>query len=243
MSNEQTTGQQASVPEGLVAAVVDLVGTGPVELGAYTLAELSAVDAIVDFLETPPSDEVLAEAVRSLAARQLLVADAEGDDLQVRGDLGIALTFQQRARTVLDARVTGSSVGEPWRVLLLPQPEGITLEFRIDALGVHALALYPSEDALDRLLEWLPDGKDVDAADTPAAKDALAGAERSALVSVTDYTAEGSAEVAGETQDLVLIRKAGRLYAYDRDPQTRSDLVAHPSSGEDRRKIIKKMLA
>ena len=31
---------QASVPEGLVAAVVNLVGTGPVLLGAYTIAEL-----------------------------------------------------------------------------------------------------------------------------------------------------------------------------------------------------------
>ena len=55
---------QAAVPEGLVSAVVHLVGTGPVLLGAYTIAELAAVDAIVDFLETQPSDEVLAEAVR-----------------------------------------------------------------------------------------------------------------------------------------------------------------------------------
>ena len=112
----------ASVPEGLVAAVVHLVSTGPVPLGAYTLAELTAVDAVVDFLEVMPSDEVLAEAVRSLAARQLLVAASDGQ-VQVRGDLGIALAFQQRARTVLDARTTGSQPGEPWRILLLPQPE------------------------------------------------------------------------------------------------------------------------
>jgi len=51
---------EASVPEGLVSAVVNLVGTGPVLLGAYTIAELTAVDAIVDFLEARPSDEVLA---------------------------------------------------------------------------------------------------------------------------------------------------------------------------------------
>ena len=69
---------QASVPAGLVSAVVDLVNTGPVLLGAYTLAELTAVDAIVDFLEARPSDEVLAEAVRSLSARQLLVAGPRG---------------------------------------------------------------------------------------------------------------------------------------------------------------------
>ncbi len=53
---------EASVPEGLVSSVVNLVGTGPVLLGAYTIAELTAVDAIVDFLEVRPSDEVLAEA-------------------------------------------------------------------------------------------------------------------------------------------------------------------------------------
>ena len=84
---------QASVPEGLVSAVVNLVSTGPVLLGAYTIAELTAVDAVVDFLETRPSDEVLAEAVRSLAARQLLVAGAAGEQVRVQGDLGIAVAF------------------------------------------------------------------------------------------------------------------------------------------------------
>jgi hypothetical protein len=61
--------QQTSIPDTLVPAVVNLVGTGPVVLGAYTIAELTAVDAIVDFLEGRPSDEVMAEAVGSLAAR------------------------------------------------------------------------------------------------------------------------------------------------------------------------------
>src|ERR1700735_4196563 len=130
---------QAAVPEGLVSAVVNLVGTGPVLLGAYTVAELTAVDAIVDFLEARPSDEVLAEAVRSLAARQLLVGGSDGEQVQVRGDLGIAVAFQQRARMVLDARSTGTGPGEPWRILLLPQPEGICLVVRIDGLGGHGI--------------------------------------------------------------------------------------------------------
>ena len=116
---------QASVPEGLISAVMNLVNTGPVLLGAYTIAELTAVDAIVDFLEARPSDEVLAEAVRSLAARRLIVAGPPGEQVQVRGDLGIAVAFEQRARMVLDARATGTGPGEPWRILLRPhrQPQ------------------------------------------------------------------------------------------------------------------------
>src|SRR3974390_599604 len=95
---------EASVPEGLVSAVVNLVGTGPVLLGAYTIAELTAGDAVVDFL----------------AARQLIVAGPPGEQVQVRGDLGIVVAFEQRARMVLDARATGTGPGEPWRILLLP---------------------------------------------------------------------------------------------------------------------------
>jgi len=113
-------------PRGSSRPLSHLVNTGPVLLGAYTIAELTAVDAVVDFLEARPSDEVVAEAVRSLAARQLLVP-GPGDQVQVRGDLGIAVAFEQRAQMVLDARVTGTRPGEPWRVLLLPQPEKICL--------------------------------------------------------------------------------------------------------------------
>ena len=36
----------AATPEGLIDAVVHLVSTGAVPLGAYTLAELTVVDAV-----------------------------------------------------------------------------------------------------------------------------------------------------------------------------------------------------
>lgn len=224
---------QASVPPELVTAVVNLVHTGPVLLGAYTIAELTAVDAIVDFLEARPSHDELAEAVRSLAARELLLAGATGEEVQVRGDLGIAVAFQQRARQVLDARTTGTGPGEPWRILLLPQPERICLMIRIDALGVHQIGLYKLEEALRMLVEWLPRGPSADRDDAPGTDALLSGSERSALVTVTDYTAQGSAEIAGTSTDLVLARYHGRLHVLSRDPHHRDALVPDPVEGKD----------
>jgi hypothetical protein len=225
---------EAAVPQGLVSSVVNLVGTGPVLLGAYTIAELTAVDAIVDFLESRPSDEVLAEAVRSLAARQLLVAGPPGAQVQVRGDLGIAVAFQQRARMVLDARATGTEPGEPWRILLLPQPERICLVIRIDALGVHELGLYAFDDALGLLDALLPRGPraEKEAADGDI-DGVLAASERSALVTVTPFTTDGSAEVAGNSTDLVLARHQGRLHVFHRDPGDHGKLAPGTPGGQD----------
>jgi hypothetical protein len=238
-----TSAGEVSVPEGLVSAVVHLVSTGPVLLGAYTIAELTAVDAVVDFLETEPSDEVLAEAVRSLAARQLLVSGDDGDQVQVRGDLGIVVAFQQRARIVLDARVTGTGPGEPWRILLLPQPEGICLQFRIDALGIHQIGLYPLEDALDALVKWLPHGSRAGASDPVDTDALLASAERAALLTVTRYTAQGSAETAGATTDLVLARRGDRLHVLARDPSDRSRLIPSPQDGKELPAVLTGLLA
>jgi hypothetical protein len=224
---------EAAVPEGLVPAVVELVDTGPVLLGAYTIAELTAVDAIVDFLEARPPEEVLAEAVRSLTARQLLVAGSTAEQVQVRGDLGIAVAFQQRARQVLDARTTGTETGEPWRVLLLPQPEDICLMVRIDALGVHQMGLYKLDEALGFLTGWLPRGPAAEHDREVDADAVLAQAERAALVTVTRYTAEGSAETAGDSTDLVLASHGGRLHVLSRDPENAEHLVPRRTRGRD----------
>ncbi|BBA97094.1 hypothetical protein RVR_2675 [Actinacidiphila reveromycinica] len=224
---------EASVPSGLVSAVVNLVHTGPVLLGAYTIAELTAVDAIVDFLEARPSDDELAEAVRSLAARELLLA-GDGEQVQVRGDLGIAVAFQQRARRVLDARTTGTAAGEPWRVLLLPQPERICLMVRIDALGVHQIGLYELGEAVRVLVDWLPRGESAAPDPGLTADTLLAGAERAALLTLTEYTAQGSAEIAGASTDLVLARKGGRLHLLTREAGDGAlEPASEPVSGKD----------
>jgi hypothetical protein len=236
-----TAANGAATPEDLVPAVVHLVNTGPVLLGAYTAAELAAVDAIVDFLEARPSAEVLAEAVRSLAARQLLTADSSGQQVQVRGDLGIAVAFQRRARMVIDARSTGTAPGEPWRILLLPQPERICLMIRIDALGVHELGLYTLDEALHFAAGWLPRGEEADPGTAADPHALLASSERSALITVTRYTAEGSAEIAGTSTDLVLARRGGRLHVFSREPGG-ATLVPRRLDGKDVQETLTLML-
>jgi hypothetical protein len=230
MTETQT---DVGVPSGLIDAVLHLVSTGPVPLGGYSVAEMVAVDAVVDFLDEMPSEEEVGEAVRSLAARQLLVALPGTERLQVRGDLGIAVVFQQRARSVIDVRVTGAEAGKPWRTLLLPQSDGVALEVLIDALGVHELSLRDVDDALRRLRERLPDGNpdhgDIDA------DAAIATAERSALITVTHYSASGSTETAELSADIVLARQDGRLYVFTRDPEDPERLV---SQGLDDDEVI-----
>ena len=227
------TQSDVRLPPGLIDAVLHLVSTGSVPLGGYSRAEMVAVDAVVDFLDEMPSEEEVAEAVRSLAARQLLVALPGTDRLQVRGDLGIAVVFQQRARSVIDARVTGTDPGEPWRTLLLPQPEGVVLEVLIDALGVHELSLREIDESLRRLRERLPTGSpEGDSADPDQV---LAAAERSALVTITQYSASGSTETAELSADIVLARRDGRLYVFTRDPENPERLV---SQGLDEGEVL-----
>jgi hypothetical protein len=136
------------------------------------------------------------------------------------------VAFQQRARKVLDARATGTEPGESWRILLLPQPEDICLMVRIDALGVHELGLYKLDQALETLTEWLPKGSHANGSGDLDAQRVLSDSERSALVTVTQYTSDGSAEVAGVSKDVVLARRDGRLHMYSRDPADPSKLVA-----------------
>jgi hypothetical protein len=90
--------------------------------------------------------------------------------------------------------------------------------------------LYPSDAALDQLAEWLPSGDPADDDDTADAASVLGSADRSALVTVTHYTTQGSAEVAGESTDLVLASHDDHLHSFTPDRADRTRLVARPLS-------------
>ena len=228
---------ETGAPQSLIDAVVSLVATGPVTLGGYTLAEIDAVSGIVQFLEEEPAPELVAEAVRSLAARNLITTTAGSDEVEVRGDLGIALAFQDRARTVLDARVTGTEPDRPWRFVLMPHPEGVTLEILIDALGIHFYSLRTSEDALERLWERLPHGdrgpQDADA-DT-----VLAASPKTALISVSHWNEAGDRE----THDVVLAQDGDRCHVFVRDPEDPARLVAQGLDDGEWRDLVARLAA
>jgi hypothetical protein len=143
---------------------------------------------------------------------------------------------------VFDCRSTGTVPGEPWRILLLPQPERICLMVRIDALGVHELGLYTLNEALNFVADWLPRGDEADPREAVDPDALLASSERSALISVTRYTTEGSAEIAGASTDLILARREGKLHAFSREPANRAALVPRPLDGEDVRETLTLLL-
>ena len=224
-------------PKGLVEAVVHLVETGPVSLGAFTLAEIEAVSGVVSFLERKPDPEIVAEAVRSLAARNLITTKPGSDQVDVRGDLGIALAFQERGRTVLDARVTGSEPDRPWRFVLMPQPEQVTLEVLIDALGIHFYSLRTTEDAMQRLWKRLPSGDR--GPEDAAADDTLAASPKTALVSVSHLEGDGAVS----THDVVLAQDGGTCHVFLRDPEAPSRLVAQGLDNDDWRDLVSRLAA
>lgn len=236
MTGTETSGD-AEIPKGLIDSVVHLVSTGPVPLGAYTLAEIDAVNGVIDFIEREPAPELVAEAVRSLAARNLITTAAGADQVQVRGDLGIALAFQERARVVVDARVTGSEPDRPWRFLLMPQPEGVTLEVLIDALGIHFYSLRTTEEAHERLWERLPHGdrgpRDADA------DGVLAASPATALVSVSHWEADGTRD----THDLVLAQDGDTCHVFARDPAAPQTLVAQGLDDDEWREVVRGLAA
>jgi hypothetical protein len=233
--NSTTTTAQADTPSELITAVVNVIATGPVPLGAYTVAEVFSVGGLLEFLEQEPSREAISEAVRSLAARDLVATEPGDEHIEVRGDLGIAVAFQQRSRVVLDARLTGTDPDTPWRFLLLPQPEKVTLEVRIDALGIHFFSLRPTEDAINRLVQRLPDGdRGPEDADLDAA---LAASRKTALITVTRWSDSGERE----KTDVILAREGEHLNVFMRDPDDPDRFKAQGIDHDEFRPLLERL--
>jgi hypothetical protein len=235
--NSTTSTAQADSRSELITAIVNLVGTGPVPLGAYTVAEIFSVGGLLEFLEQEPSKEATSEAVRSLAARDLITTEPGDEHIEVRGDLGIAIAFQQRSRVVLDARLTGTRPDTPWRFLFMPQPEKVTLEVRIDALGIHFFSLRTTEDAFKRLVERLPDG---DRGPEDANLDAaLAASPKTALVTVTRWRDSGERE----KTDVVLAREGDHLHVFMRDHDDPDRFKAQGIDHDQLRSLLDRLTA
>jgi hypothetical protein len=126
---------------------------------------------------------------------------------------------------------------------LLPLPEQICLVIRIDALGVHEIGLYKRGEALGQLADWLPRGDRAEPGPGGDPDEVLAASQRSALITVTRYTTQGSAETAGTSTDLVLARLDGKLHEFRRDPAAPDRLVPGPKESKDVRDTLGDLLA
>jgi hypothetical protein len=137
----------------------ELVRTGPVRLGAYTQAELAVVLGDAPALRGS-SPEVLAEAARSLAARGVLFRDPGTDQVTVVGDLGLALALVTARIGTLEIRRghPGEDEHEPWRWLMTVLPLGVVAIDRVDALGLHRLAVHSTQGVAEVVAERLLGG-------------------------------------------------------------------------------------
>ena len=146
-------------PEHLLADIAELVSSGPVDLGAYTQAEMAVVLGEVPAL-AGVQEEVLAEAVRSLAARGVLYRAPGEDRVEVVGDLGLVVALVATSVGALDVRRGHDGpADEPWRWLISVFPNGVVAVDRIDALGLHRLALHSAQGVAQAVAERLIGGR------------------------------------------------------------------------------------
>ena len=155
----------AELPEPQVLAraqladLAELVRTGPVDLGAFTQAEMAVVIGEVPAL-AGVQDAVLAEAVRSLAARGVLHRVPGEDSAEVVGDLGLLVALVSTSTGTLDIRRGHDGPAEaPWRWLVSLFAHGLVGVDRIDALGLHRLSLYSRKGVADQVAQRMIDGR------------------------------------------------------------------------------------
>jgi hypothetical protein len=154
-----------------LADIAELVETGPVDLGAYTQAEMAVVIGDVPAL-TGSEDAVLAEAVRSLAARGVLHRVPGTQTAEVVGDLGLVVALVATSVGTMDIRRGHTGPADaPWRWLISLFRNRVVGIDRIDALGLHRISLYSVGGIAEVVAERMIDGraKVPDGAATPVA--------------------------------------------------------------------------
>ena len=147
----------ASLEEQLTA-LSELVATGPIDFGCYTQAELAVVLGEAPAL-AGLADDVLAEGVRSLAARGVLYRSPDGDHVDVAGELGLIAALTPLNHSVFEIRRGHPGApDEPWRWMIAVLPKGVAAVDRIDPLGLHRLSMISIEGLGRTVAERLIDG-------------------------------------------------------------------------------------
>lgn len=146
-------------PEAQLADLAELVATGPVDLGAFTQAEMAVVLGDVPAL-AGVEDAVLAEAVRSLAARGVLHRVPGERTAEVVGDLGLLVALSAHSIGTLEIRRGhASAANEDWRWLVSVFGRQVLGVDRIDALGLHRLSLVSVGGVADQVARRMADGR------------------------------------------------------------------------------------
>ena len=163
---EATTSQPSAQRQ--LADLAELVATGPVELGAYTQAEMAVVLGDVPAL-VGVGDEVLAEAVRSLAARGVLHRVPGQQAAEVVGDLGLLVALMAHSVGTLEIRRGHAGpANSDWRWLMSLFGSQVVGVDRIDTLGLHRLSLLAVGSVADQVAHRMIEGR----AKVPAGADA-----------------------------------------------------------------------
>ncbi len=213
--------------EQQLADVADLVATGPVDMGAFTQAEMAVVLGDVPAL-AGVQEVVLAEAVRALAARGVLHRVPGEASAEVVGDLGLMVALVATSVGTLDIRRGHEGPADaPWRWLISLFGSSVVGVDRIDALGLHRLSLHSVGGIADVVADRLIEGK------------ARIPADETAPVPITDAQLRRAAKAAPTRWQLihrVPRRESGTRLVVEsmvlRSGETRVDLVTRTPNGK-----------
>jgi hypothetical protein len=158
MSDDPGAAGRGRPIEEQLASLAELIATGPIDFGCYTQAELAVVLGEAPAL-AGLADDVLAEGVRSLAARGLLFRSPDGDHVDVVGELGLIAALLPLSTGVFEIRRGHAGApDQPWRWMIAVLPLGVAGVDRVDPLGLHRLSLISISGLAKTVAERVIDG-------------------------------------------------------------------------------------